>query len=182
MEQQLTVPEEFATARLILRKPGIEDAEPIFSTYARDARVCRYTTWRVHGTIDETRNYLGSCREQWSGGQGFAYAIDLTGTPGRPIGMIHMRRGSHQMQYGYVLARDAWGNGFMTEALHCLVDWALSQDEIWRAAAYCDVDNMASARVMEKTGMEFEGVLRRYCIHPNVSDEPRDCRIYAKVR
>jgi len=40
----------------------------------------------------------------------------------------------------------------------------------------------ASARVLEKLGMSREGVLRRWIIHPNISAEPRDCYVYAKVR
>ncbi len=35
---------------------------------------------------------------------------------------------------------------------------------------------------MEKAGMTFEGVLRRYSVHPNRSPEPRDVLLYAKVR
>jgi [ribosomal protein S5]-alanine N-acetyltransferase len=44
------------------------------------------------------------------------------------------------------------------------------------------VENLASARVMEKAGMTREGLLRRWIIHPNVSDEPRSCFSFAKVR
>jgi RimJ/RimL family protein N-acetyltransferase len=39
----------------------------------------------------------------------------------------------------------------------------------------CDVDNLASARVLEKVGMQREGLLRRQIVHPNISDEPGDC-------
>jgi RimJ/RimL family protein N-acetyltransferase len=46
----------------------------------------------------------------------------------------------------------------------------------------CDVDNIASARVMEKAGLTLEGRLRRWLVHPNISDEPRDCLGYARVR
>ena len=53
---------------------------------------------------------------------------------------------------------------------------------MYRVYAYCDVENLASARVMEKAGMSFEGVLRRWGVHPNRSSEPRDCRCYAAVR
>jgi RimJ/RimL family protein N-acetyltransferase len=61
------------------------------------------------------------------------------------------------------------------------VDWSLEQKHIFRASALCDVDNAASARVMEKAGMSFEGILHRYSIQPNISVEPRDCRVYARV-
>lgn len=30
--------------------------------------------------------------------------------------------------------------------------------------------------------MSFEGVLRRYFVHPNMSHEPRDSLMYAKVK
>jgi RimJ/RimL family protein N-acetyltransferase len=35
---------------------------------------------------------------------------------------------------------------------------------------------------MEKAGMEREGILRRYFRHPSISEAPRDCVIYSKVR
>jgi RimJ/RimL family protein N-acetyltransferase len=44
------------------------------------------------------------------------------------------------------------------------------------------VENITSARVLEKIGMERKGMLRRYIIHPNISSEPRDCFMYSKVR
>ena len=51
-----------------------------------------------------------------------------------------------------------------------------------RVWAVCDVDNTASARVMEKIGMTREGLMRRGVLHPNSSSEPRDCWLYAKVK
>jgi [ribosomal protein S5]-alanine N-acetyltransferase len=70
----------------------------------------------------------------------------------------------------------------MTETLALVAAWAMRQDGIWRIGAVCDVENRASARVMEKAGLEREGILRRWIIHPNVSSEPRDCFSYAMVR
>jgi ribosomal-protein-alanine N-acetyltransferase len=46
----------------------------------------------------------------------------------------------------------------------------------------CDVENIGSARVMEKSGLVREGLLRRYLVHPSISKEPRDCFSYARVR
>jgi hypothetical protein len=53
---------------------------------------------------------------------------------------------------------------------------------IFRVWALCDVDNLASARVMEKVGMQREGILRRWILHPNLSDEPRDVYCYSVVK
>jgi hypothetical protein len=35
---------------------------------------------------------------------------------------------------------------------------------------------------MEKAGLQREGLLQRWGMHPNMGDAPRDCFSYAKVR
>ena len=70
----------------------------------------------------------------------------------------------------------------MTEALSEVPAWALRQPEIFRVGAVCDINNVGSARVLEKSGFAREGVLRRWLVHPNITDEPRDCYSYARVR
>jgi RimJ/RimL family protein N-acetyltransferase len=89
---------------------------------------------------------------------------------------------AHRMEFGYVLARRWWGQGLMTEVLTEVAAWALRQDGVFRIASVCDVENIGSARVMEKSGLAREGLVRRWLVHPNISDEPRDCLVYAAVR
>lgn len=98
------------------------------------------------------------------------------------IGMFHPHVRGTSVSYGYVLARRAWGRECATEVLTRLVEHALAHPAIFRTEAFCDVENKASARIMEKAGMIWEGVLHRYFLHPNVADEPRDCFMYARVR
>ena len=176
-------PEHFKTERLILRKPGISDAVKIYDAYAGDPDIPYYMTWKPHKDVSETESFIKECLSNWESKESFSYVITLTADTDKPFAMIDTwPRGQHQMWFGYVSARDYWGKGYMTEALTCLIDWALNQDNIWRAAAYCDVQNFASARVMEKAGMSLEGICKKYGMHPNISDIPRDCRIYAKVK
>ncbi len=177
----LNAPVEFKTPRIRLRKPLLADAGAMFTAYASDPEVPRYMSWSAHQSPDETREYLQACLDEWAAGSGYPYVI-VIGDSG-PVGTIHLNRGpQHGVQFGYVLARPFWGHGYMTEALSTVVDWALTQPDVWRASAFCDVEHVASARVMEKAGLTFEGVLRRYFIHPQISPEPRDCKLYAKVR
>lgn len=98
------------------------------------------------------------------------------------MGMITARVDDHKWELGYVLSRSNWGKGFMTEAVKGVIEWALKQPEIFRVWAVCDVDNRASARVMEKTGMKREGRLSRWSVHPNLSAQPRDSYCYAMVK
>jgi RimJ/RimL family protein N-acetyltransferase len=136
----------------------------LFRAYASDPRVVRFVTWRAHRAEGETREFLGRCLSEWSNGTGYPYVIELADEISDPVGMIHLHKGHHGVNFGF------------------LVDWSLDQPEVWRASACCDIENLASARVLEKAGMTFEGVLRRYLVHPNISPSPRDCRAYARVR
>jgi len=185
MKNNFSPPEKVQSARLLLRKPEVEDAEPLFRSYTSDPAVTKFVVWQAHRDSGETRRFLSHCLEQWDKGNDYAYVIarrEEAEAGNAPIGMISLRPKNHRVDFGYVLAHTQWGKGYMSEALACLTEWSLAQPEIWRAQAFCDAENTASARVMEKAGMTFEGVLRRYFVHPNVSPEPRDCRLYAKVR
>ena len=87
----------------------------------------------------------------------------------------------HRIDLGYGLARHSWGKGYMLEAVGAIVDRAWQQSAIYRVWAPCDVGNVASARALENVGMQREGVLRRWIVHPDIGDEPRDC-CYARTR
>jgi RimJ/RimL family protein N-acetyltransferase len=174
-------PDQFATARLVARRTRLEDAAAIFAAYAADPEVTRYLAWRPHASVESVADYLRSPIAAWEGGSSFRYELCLAGTD-RPIGSIELRPEPMRVAFGYVLARECWGRGLMAEALTFGVNWALAQPEVFRAFAFCDVDNPGSARVMAKAGMAREGLLRRWHVCPNLGPEPRDCWLYAKVR
>lgn len=179
--QNMKPPERIETSRLLLRVPTLADAPALFDEYTQSPEVTRYVMWRPHKDVDQTREFLNGCVEAWKGEKRFPYVIILKGTDG-PMGMVDFNINGSTVGIGYVIGRAHWDNGYVPEAARAIVDWALSQPSIYRVTATCDVDNVASARVMEKVGMQREGVLRRYMLHPNVSDEPRDCYVYAIVR
>jgi [ribosomal protein S5]-alanine N-acetyltransferase len=174
-------PERFETERLVLRLPTLADAEAIFQTFARDPDVTRYTSWRPHTSIAQTLEFLAGCEQAWQGERRFPYCITLKGSEGG-IGLFEIRPEGFKAEVGYGIGKAYWGKGYTTEAARKVVDWALAQPLIYRVWAVCDVDNIASSRVMEKAGMQREGILRRGILHPNVSSEPRDCYIYAVVK
>jgi RimJ/RimL family protein N-acetyltransferase len=99
----------------------------------------------------------------------------------RAIGAIGCTFHNFRAELGYVLGRAHWRRGFMSEALRAVVGAVLARDGIYRVWAVCDVENVASARVLEKAGLTREGVLRRWSLHPNISDVPRDCYVYAAI-
>ncbi len=96
--------------------------------------------------------------------------------------MLEIRPERFKAGIGYVLARPYWGRGLMPEAAGEIVRLLLSDPSMYRVEAFCDVENAASARTLEKVGMLREGVMRRYIIHPTLCDKPRDCYLYAVTR
>jgi [ribosomal protein S5]-alanine N-acetyltransferase len=174
-------PATFDTERLRLRPPVLDDASAIFALYAQDPEVTRYLTWRPHPSVETTRAFLQRCADVRAAGTAFPWLITLPAT-GEPVGMIELRMDGHRADLGYVIGRPFWGRGFATEATRAVVDWALAQPAIHRVWAVCDVENRASARVLEKAGLQREGVLRRWMPHPNASDDPRDCFCFSRVR
>lgn len=117
----------------------------------------------------------------WEGETRYPYIITLKKN-GKVIGMIDPRIDGAKMEVGYVIGKTHQGKGYMTEAVRAMIEWALQQPTIYRVYATTSVENVASQRVMEKAGMQREGLLRKYIIHPNISDEPRDSYIYAIVK
>lgn len=93
--------------------------------------------------------------------------------------MIDIRPQDCRVELGFVLAQAHWGKGLMSEAISIIALTSLGKPAIYRVQATCDAENTASARAMEKAGLRYEGVLRRYIVHPNVSLEPRDSLLYA---
>lgn len=174
-------PKILKTERLRLRKVKPADAEAIFREYAQDPEVTKYVSWQAHQNLDETRDYVRACLLAWDTGKAFNWVIENR-EENQPMGMIIARVNPEKWELGFVLGRRYWGQGYMTEALKAVIDWAQRRGGIYRVWAVCDIDNLASARVMEKAGMQREGILKRWSIHPNMSAEPRDSYCYAIVK
>ena len=174
-------PELVETQRLLLRKPLPKDADGIFQTYAQDREVTRYLVWSPHASVETTREFIANCQSRWESAKAFPYVITKRGN-GELLGMIEFRLNGHRVDCGFVLARPYWGQGLMPEAVSALIAISLAQPSIFRVEATCDVENRASARVLEKAGLSREGLLRRNIIHPNISLEPRDSLLYAITR
>ncbi len=171
------LPEEIETARLRLRRASVTDAETVFRTYARDPEVSRFVLFRPDQTLEDVRQFLERAELAWDAGTGATWAITLKETR-ELIGMIDLRV-EEEANLGYVLARQFWNRGITTEAVRAVIASAFRQPAIRGVWAVCEVNNTASARVLEKSGMVFEGRLERHLVFPNLGEEPRDVFKYS---
>lgn len=171
---------EWITARTLLRPPELEDAESIFLNYASDPEVSRYLVWPTHKNINQTKNYIVKCIDKWSSGEDLTWVIIPTEV-GHCVGMIALHCSPPKTEIGYVLSKKYWNQGLMTEVVSSISSWALAQEKIYRVWATCHINNMASTRVLEKSGMVKEGIIRSWAVFPNYSNEPQDCYVYSKI-
>jgi RimJ/RimL family protein N-acetyltransferase len=163
-------PEVIETARLILRKPVLADAEPIFRRYSSDPEVTRYMSFPRHRRIDETIAFLAYSDAEWDRWPAGPYVI-LSRDDGTLLGATGFGFEAPPVAAtGYVLARDAWGRGIATEALQGIVATAPSLG-LKRLYALCHPSNAPSLRVLEKCGFALDGGARRRDIFPNLDPE-----------
>lgn len=150
------------TARLQLRDFVHDDFDAVHA-YASDADVTRFMFYGPR-TEDETRLYFEHViaaqtvtpRTLWE------LAIVRT-TDDRLIGACDLTfDGRGEADLGFILARDAWGHGYATEAARALVVAAFQSLGASRVFATCDIGNHASARVLEKAGLRREATLERH--------------------
>jgi ribosomal-protein-alanine N-acetyltransferase len=166
------------TERLVLRDFVGEDWSQVHE-YGSDPEVVRFMPW---GPNSETATHefieraLAAQREDPR--TKFELAVTLA-DDGRLIGGCGVRvsapadRGADM---GYCLRRECWGRGYGTETAGALVRFGFEQLKLHRIIATCDVENVASARVLEKTGMRREAHFRS---DSEIRGEWRDSYLYA---
>src|SRR5262245_24228265 len=105
----MKAPEQFATARLLLRPPQFGDAERIFERYASDIEVTRFLGWPRHRSVRDTEAFLEFSAYEWERWPAGPYLI-MSRTDGRLLGSTGLGfETANAAITGYVLARDAWG-------------------------------------------------------------------------
>ncbi len=171
--------ERIETPRLVLRKPESGDAGSIFWRYSSDPEVTKYSGWPRHRSLADAVAFLEWSEAEWERWPAGPYLIEsrresaLLGSSGLAFETDTLAA------TGYVLAKDAWGKGYATEALKAIVElaWSLGVE---RLHAVTHPENSASVRVLEKSGFHFEGLLRGSVRFPNSgADELQDGARYA---
>ena len=170
-----------ATSRLVLRPLHDTDAAAI-AAGAGDKRVARYLI-QVPSPypIALARRWLRGRIDWWRNGRGITLAIAARDLPDELIGTASLRRYARdrRAELGYWLATGVWGRGIATEAASAIVDYGFRELELSRIYAEVLSGNRSSERVLDKLGMQREGVKRQ---HVRKGRALRDVAIYGLLR
>ncbi len=144
------------TDRLTLRPLTMQDAPEVYARWTHDPQVAQYCRWAPHPNVETTKAWMAQLQAAADGGFDYRWGIELRADH-TLIGMIDavaLSADGKTATIGYVLARNYWNHGYVTEALRAVID-RLFADGVQVVQAEHNVNNPASGRVMEKCGMVF---------------------------
>ena len=141
------------TKRLALRAPRLEDAKTV-ATLANDRRIAENTARIPHPyQVADAEGFIAGANKA---GAEAVFLITLRDKT--VIGACGITMQEPLPDLGYWLGVPYWGQGYATEALHAVIDYAFTDLAHEALQAGCRVTNPASRRVLEKCGFQWTGV------------------------
>lgn len=138
------------TERLLLYPISNEEIKQLIEREKEDEMKQAYTEM-LQGCLNNPKKRI------WSA----VWFMELKGQPGTIVGDFCFKGiGLDGMvEIGYGLKQEYRKNGYMTEAVKAVANWALKQDEVTRVEAEADAGNTPSLNVLDRAGFVPLGVL-----------------------
>lgn len=158
------------TPRLAIDLPTTADVDQIYRLVGEEDReaICSTLVWDGPADRAEVEWWVEQCRTQTYEEWGFHWVIrdrtgDLAGTAGQVLGAIGTRPlgTPGRADVGYWLGRDYWRRGLMSEALAGLLELGATELGYAKIEAAVFAHNDAGRQLVERSGFELEGVVRR---------------------
>ncbi|MEZ4806283.1 MAG: GNAT family N-acetyltransferase [Flavobacteriales bacterium] len=146
------------TERSVLRPLRPSDAEEVFAMRS-DPQVMQHVNRPLAKSLDDARALIELIDSMGAANASVQWAMTLKGED-RFIGLIGFWRivkEHHLAELGYMLAREHWGRGLITEAITAAVAHGFGTLGLHRVEAITRPGNAASARVLLKNGFVQEG-------------------------
>lgn len=184
----IEIPERIETERLILRSPHAGDGAKLNAAVCESLEDLRlYMPWaHVAPTLDESESYVRRTAASILLRQDLAWLFferDVAGGEGEVVGAGGLHRISwtaRRFEIGYWCRTAHQRRGYVAESVQALTELAFGTLAARRVEIRMDENNERSWRVAERAGYTLEATLRSDSLTPQ--GEPRDTRIYAKVR
>ena len=166
------------TNRLLLRKLTLNDVRDVYH-YGAQPEVSVYCIWETHRSTEDATSFIRSAIVKYENNEPSDWAI-YSKENKKVIGAIgyvqhwpeHMR-----CEVGYAISKDFWKQGYTTEALKAFIKYNFEVAMMHRIEARCIEENVGSYRVMEKAGMQLEGLIRDQLF----MNKFRDLKLYSII-
>ena len=160
----IALPGELRGARVVLRPYRADDAEQVFAAVDESRDHLRpWVNWVDDLlTTRDCRDYCIRCAATWSQRSDLSVGV-FDASSGRYLGGSGLHDPDWELrsfEIGYWLRATALGNGYVTETVRLLVDFAFGHLQARSVSLTCDAENHSSRRVAERAGFVHEGMLR----------------------
>jgi ribosomal-protein-alanine N-acetyltransferase len=168
------------TERLKLRPLTMDDVDDVFA-YTSDPEVARFIRRPLHETRADAEAYVRAFVEAHGRGEASPWGVEhvqdgkIIGT----CGFYYLNEHDARAEVYYALSRAYWKHGYMTEAVRAVLKYGFNEIGLNRIDGACWAENTDSAHVLEKVGMQYEGVWRQFIF---VKGAFRDIRWYSILR
>ena len=167
------------TPRLALRPFQLTDA-PAVQRLTGAAAVAEMTLHIPHPYADGMADaWIATHRAAWDAGTAVSFAITTVDNELRGTVSLQLARAHRRGELGYWIGQPYWGNGLATEAVNAILRFAFETLELNRVQASHLPRNPASGRVLQKVGMQREGLHRERFLK---GDQFEDVVEYAVLR
>ena len=160
----LEIFDELRSEKVLVRgfREGDADAQYEAIVESRE-RLRPWLPWVDHyASVEDSQDFVIRSRARWLLREDFAVGL-FDVTSGRFLGGsgLHPRNWDVGFfEIGYWIRTSAEGNGYVTDAVKLLTDFAIERLNARRVMIRCDVRNTRSAAVAERLGFVREGLLR----------------------
>jgi RimJ/RimL family protein N-acetyltransferase len=131
---------------------------------ANDAKVAQFLPSLPHPySIDDARRWINIAQRSARQDRAYHFTIELPATSEfiGAIGIKNLNATDQNGEIGYWLGRKYWQRGYSTEAVSLSLKFAFEELRLWRVYAVVLAANGASARLLERSGFQREGVWRQ---------------------
>ena len=150
------------SSRLKIRDFLKEDLDIVHQLVA-EPDIYKYQHWGPN-TLDDTTDFINMCITAQFDKPRLTYEMCILDLKTNEfIGAIGMRiksQLSKKADLGYWIRKDRWGNGLGTEATKAMIKFGFEKLHMNKIYATAAPENKGSSRVLEKSGMKKEGLLK----------------------
>ncbi|AFD06470.1 GNAT family N-acetyltransferase [Solitalea canadensis] len=146
------------TTQLILRQFSHTDADKVFELRSNEA-IMRFIKRPRAKTVNDAKTWIDTILNSFKNNEGITWAITLKDAPDIFIGSVGFWRiikEHHRAEIGYMLHADYWGKGIIKEATEATIEYGFKQLNFHSIEAHIDPENIASGKLLEKTGFTKE--------------------------
>lgn len=148
------------TERLILRRFNINDDTAFILTLLNEPSFLQYIGDKKVRNLDDARQYLANGPIASYEKHGFGLYLVTLKDPPASIGMCGLLKRDElpEPDIGFAFLPEFWNQGYAFEAADAVMKYARETLNLGRIFAIVNPDNYASMKLLERLGLQFEGM------------------------